>query len=101
MILSAKSSQLVSVMNVKPPSSTRLTIINPRNTDDWEPDVTVVGVDTGAGAATVDAFAAQLPDADIRRWSIVFSHDGAVYNGYIQDMESRFGRKRLALMLNA
>ena len=88
-------------MNVAPPSNTRLTLIAPSNNNDWEPDATVVGVDLQAGAATVDVPNEQLPDRDVRRWSVVFSHEGDVYNGYVQEVTSRFGKQRLGLILNA
>ena len=88
-------------MDITPPSNTRLTLIGPMNEHDWEPDVTVVGVDTDVGAATVDVPATQLPDRDVTRWSIVFSYQGEVYNGYVQEAESRFDKQRLALILNA
>jgi len=88
-------------MEVTPPSNTRLTIIGPMNENDWEPDVTIVGVDLDASAATVDAPADQLPDRDVTRCSVVFSYQGEVYNGYVQESESRFDKQRLALILNA
>ena len=88
-------------MQVKQPSNTRLTIIGPMNEHDWEPDVTIVGVDLDASAATVDAPADQLPDRDVTRCSVVFSYQGEVYNGYVQESESRFDKQRLALILNA
>ena len=88
-------------MKVTPPSDTRLTLIGPMNEHDWEPDVAVVGVDKDADAATVDCPSDQLPDRDVTRWSVVFSYQGEVYNGYIQEVESRFDKQRLALILNA
>lgn len=88
-------------MEVTPPSNTRLTIINPRNTDDWEVDVTIVGVELDKNAATLDVPSDQLPDRDVRRWSVVFSYQGDVYNGYVQAATQRYGKQRLALMLNA
>jgi len=88
-------------MNVTPPSNTRLTLIGPMNNNDWEPDVTVVGVDLDASAATIDVAADQLPDRDVARFSVVFSYQGDVYNGYIQKVEQRYGKQRLALILNA
>ena len=88
-------------MEVTPPSNTRLTLIGPMNEDDWEPDVAIVGVDTGVDVATVNVPAKQLPDRDVTRWSVVFSYQGTVYNGYIQETESLFDKRRLALILNA
>jgi len=88
-------------MEVQSPSNTRLTLIAPSNDNDWEPDVTVVGVDLQAGAATVDVPADQLPDCDVSRFSVVFSYQGEVCNGYVQAAESRLDKLRLALILDA
>jgi len=71
------------------------------NNEDWEPDIAIVGVDLDASAATVDVPADQLPDRDVTRCSVVFSYQGEVYNGYVQEVESRFDKQRLALILNA
>jgi hypothetical protein len=88
-------------MNLTSPSNTRLTLIAPSNNNDWEPDVTVVGVDLQASAATVDVLLGQLPNRDVRRWSVVFSYQSTVYNGYVQEVEHRYDKQRLALILNA
>ena len=85
---------------VKPPQRTRLTILEPHGNEIWEPDLKIVGIDVSANAATVDVSSDELPNGDVTRWNVVFSHDGEVYNGYIQAVESRYGKQRLGLILD-